>query len=219
MKERAYEILDKILDFLFPKDEIVIRLEEHAKENSLFYLPSAEETSYSFITSLWSYRDRDVRALVWAIKYRKNKTLAKYVGKVLYENILGELGDKILFENTSRALLLPIPVSRKKLLEKGFNQTEVIASAIKEFDTDNILIFNRDLLKKRKDTVPQAKLPRNKRLVNLEGAFSVENLGVAADKTIILIDDVTTTGSTLREAKKTLESVGAKKVLAFTIAH
>ena len=218
MKERAYEIWDRILDFLFPKDETVVLLEVLAKGGELD-LPASEEEPYAFTTSLWSYRDRRVRTLVWAIKYRKNRMLTKYVGKLLYENILDELGDKILFENTRKVLLVPIPISNKRLLEKGFNQTEVIASAIKEFDTENVITLSKDILKKHKDTLPQTKLPRNKRLVNLEGAFNIENPEVVAGKTIILIDDVTTTGSTLREAKKVLESTGARKVLAFTIAH
>ncbi|KKP65076.1 MAG: Phosphoribosyltransferase, partial [Candidatus Nomurabacteria bacterium GW2011_GWF2_35_12] len=60
---------------------------------------------------------------------------------------------------------------------------------------------------------------RRDRLKNLSDSFSVKNPEIIKDKNIILIDDVLTTGATLTEAKKILKSFGAKKVIAFTVAH
>jgi len=60
---------------------------------------------------------------------------------------------------------------------------------------------------------------RQKRIKNIIGSFAVKNKDIIKNRNIILIDDVTTTGATLNEAKKVLREAGAKKIIAFTIAH
>ncbi len=73
---------------------------------------------------------------------------------------------------------------------------------------------------KNKNTIPQARLTnRNKRLQNIKGAFSIINTNIIKGKTVIIIDDVTTTGGTMLEIIKILKKSGAKKVIGFAVAH
>jgi predicted amidophosphoribosyltransferase len=83
-----------------------------------------------------------------------------------------------------------------------------------------VLVLEKNVLVKIEDTEHQARIKdRNVRLKNLAGTFAVKNPELIAKKNIILIDDVTTTGATLNEARRTLKKSGARKVIAFTVAH
>lgn len=110
-------------------------------------------------------------------------------------------------------LVVPIPLSRKRLLWRGFNQAEIIA---REFSAH----FNYSLdlrLKRTKHQPPQADLDEATRLENIKSAFSWTGLELK-DEIIILIDDVTTTGATLNEAAGVLKSAGAKNIWALVLA-
>ncbi|TAL49585.1 ComF family protein [Patescibacteria group bacterium] len=212
---QLYEIL---LDFLFPKSKDVLRLEQFSERGELFKLPLAIGSPSSFITPLFDYRDRLVRNLVWAIKYRGNRTLTCAAATLLYEAMVEELGDQSLFESGA-VLLVPVPISSERRRERGFNQAELLCGSIKACDTENFLRYEKNTLKKVRDTAPQTSLKRSARLKNLSKCFATENQDELSGATVILIDDVATTGSTLKEARRVLKESGARKVIAFTIAH
>ena len=84
--------------------------------------------------------------------------------------------------------------------------------------------LEKDFLIKPKETEHQARIEnRKERLKNIQGSFAVKNtannINSIKNKNIILIDDITTTGATLAEARKVLKQAGARKVIAFTVAH
>ena len=80
--------------------------------------------------------------------------------------------------------------------------------------------FLNNVLIKPQETEHQARIHnRSARLKNIVGSFSVKNEELIKNKNIILIDDITTTGATLTEAKKVLKHAGARKIIAFTVAH
>jgi len=214
--KKSFEFL---VDFIFPKEETVASLEKMADTGNIHALPSAEFDNYSFIHPVFNYRDRRVRALVWAIKYKRNNKLAEVAGEILYEHILGQLEDCSLFDNQKKFILSPVPISKKKMQEKGFNQAELLCEKIVENDTGNLFDHITDVLEKTKNTAPQTTLKKGERLENLKGAFVVNPKINVSGKTIILIDDVVTTGATIVEIKRTLKEAGAKKFIAFTLAH
>ena len=99
-------------------------------------------------------------------------------------------------------------ISQIIFLKKGY-----ILTLLQNTNDFNILI-------KIKETEHQANIKERKdRLKNLSGSFSVKNAEMIKSRNIILIDDVITTGATLSEARKTLKQFGAKKIIAFTVAH
>jgi len=171
-------------------------------------------------TSIFSYRDEVIKKALWEFKYRKNKDFGKIFARSLYDKILEEISEEEILSNFHRPLLVPIPLSKKRLGERGFNQSELIAYEISLLDNDTSFIFNKDVLEKIKDTPSQVSIKdKNSRLKNLNGCFSVKDKKCVDQKNIILIDDITTTGATIKEAEKTLMNAGAKKVISFTVAH
>ena len=122
-------------------------------------------------------------------------------------------------ENFRDPVIIPIPLAKKRMHERGFNQSLLISKKISKLSSGN-LILEKDVLIKPKDTEHQARIEnRNERLKNIVGSFRVINEEKIKNRNIILIDDVTTTGATLGEAKKVLKQAGARKVIAFTVAH
>ncbi len=157
------------------------------------------------------------------LKYRHAKRLAPILGKHLSEFILEDLSERGIFERIENPIIIPAPMSHKRLQQRGFNQAELLAEIVSE-RTGFQLIAN--LLIKTRHTVPQVSLKnKRERLTNLNNAFAINidgtenNLEPIKKRNIILIDDVYTTGATSREITRILRKSGAKKVLTYTLAH
>jgi competence protein ComFC len=213
--------LNTILEVVFPSKCISCD-----KKGSYFCLkclslcPSAERESASWINPLFDYRHPPIKKAVWLIKYKGKKKIAHIFAEVMYGRIIEELADLRIMDNFKNPILIPIPLSKKRLRERGFNQAEIICKEIIKLDENKYLQMNTRSLYKIRDTEHQARIKnRADRLKNLSGTFEIKEVGAVKDKNIILIDDVTTTGATLAEAKTILKSAGAKKIIAFTIAH
>lgn len=212
--------LEKILDSVFPKQARVLKLEEKALGGMLQDLPLAEETPLSYTSALFSYKDGDVRELVWQIKYKQNYILTKAVAKLLFDFILDDLQDLYFFENHERVLIIPVPATKKRMHERGVNQAVRLVQEILLQDSEKMLESSTDCVSKIKDTVSQTKTrSKRERLSNLVDAFRVTNPERVRGENIIIIDDVITTGSTIKELTKILKNAGAKSVRAYTIAH
>ncbi|OGI82003.1 hypothetical protein A3G53_02165 [Candidatus Nomurabacteria bacterium RIFCSPLOWO2_12_FULL_44_11] len=182
--------------------------------------PAAERESAKWITPLYDYRHPKVKRAVWLLKYRGRRKLASIFAGALYGRILEELSDLSIMENFKDALLVPIPLSGKRYRERGFNQAELICRELVKLDREENLKLDSGILIKPKDTIHQAHIEnRNARIKNIVGSFAVKNIERIKNRNIILIDDVTTTGATLAEARKIMKSYGARKIIAFTIAH
>jgi ComF family protein len=112
-------------------------------------------------------------------------------------------------------LILPVPIHRKKLRERGFNQVVVLAERLSRSVG---IPLNRTSFVKSLDTPPQASLPRQERLRNLRGSFRVARKDAINNKRILLVDDVATTGSTIREAAWTIKKAGGARIDALVLA-
>jgi len=115
-------------------------------------------------------------------------------------------------------VLIPIPLARKRLRERGYNQSEVLARALARQWRIPVLV---DVLVRTRETPTQTALTPGTRLANVAGAFSPRHgRGVGlAGATLVLVDDVFTTGATLAEAARALEQAGAKQILGVTFAR
>jgi competence protein ComFC len=183
-------------------------------------LRGAERESEKWIFPLYDYRDKIIKKAVWLLKYNGKKRIADVFGRVLYGRIMEELADLSQLENFNKPLLIPIPLSGQRRRERGFNQTELICEKLIKLDAGENFFLEKNVLIKVKDTEHQARIKnRKERLENIIGSFSIKNKERIKNRNIILIDDVTTTGGTLKEAKKVLKNSGARKIIAFTVAH
>ena len=116
----------------------------------------------------------------------------------------------------TEAFLVPIPLSRKKLKERGFNQAQEIA---KELSLSLKIPLLSDVLLKIKETSAQVELQGKDRQENIKGVFVCQKPDLIKSKKIILIDDVFTTGATMEECARVLKTAGAKEVWGVTVAR
>ena len=215
-------LLDTILNVVFP-----VNCLSCGKEGSDLCLrclsdsPAAERESANWIFPLFDYRHIPVKKSIWLLKYKGKKRIAGIFAEVMYGKIIEELSELSVMKNFREPILIPIPLSKKRYRERGYNQAELICEKLVEIDEkNNNFKLEKNVLIKIKETEHQANIKeRRDRLKNLSDSFSVKNSKMIEGKNIILIDDVTTTGATLSEARKILKQSGAKKVIAFTVAH
>ena len=183
-------------------------------------VPSAPPSEHSFIRAVFDYRHPSIKRAVWRFKYENARGFADVFAEKLYEEILGELGDNLHTSPNETFLLIPIPLYKKRLHERGYNQSELLAKAIIKYDQAHLFEFAPNFLTRTRATTPQARSEkRAARLANLRGAFASTDPTRIRGRVVILIDDVTTTGATLLEAKRALAPAKPRKVLAFTVAH
>ncbi len=141
------------------------------------------------------------------------------MAKSLYEELAEEISERTTFETLGRPLLIPIPLSSKRLRERGFNQCDLIVSALADLDKESFFETSENLLHRIRHTESQTKKSRAERLKNLKDCFDIPQPEKVQGRSIILLDDVTTTGATLEEASKELVKAGAKTVLKVALAH
>ena len=200
--------------------------------NCLSESPEAERESAKWIFPIFDYRHPPIKKALWSLKYEGKKRLASIFAEVLYGRILEELSDLHIMENFRDPLLIPIPLARGRARERGYNQAELICQELIKLDQaahlrDRANVrpnfeLEKNILIKIHDTKHQARIEnRTERLKNIIGSFAVlaENGDKIKNRNIILIDDITTTGATLSEARKILKQQGAHKLIAFTVAH
>ena len=111
--------------------------------------------------------------------------------------------------------VLPMPLSKERMLQRGFNQAFLLA---RELAPRSI---SKDLLLRIQDTPAQSSLPRRERLANVQHAFAVEPLQrhLLQGKRIVLVDDVMTSGASINAAAQTLKQAGAQYVTALVFAR
>lgn len=213
--------LNTILDIVFPRYCLSCNTAgTDLCENCLSTFPSAERETENWIFPLFDYRHPPVKKAIKYIKYKGKKKLLETFAEILYGAMIEELAELQVMENFQEPILIPIPLSKKRYRERGFNQAELLSRGIIKNDEQKYLKLENNVLIKIKETEHQANIKdRAIRLKNLANSFAVINTALIKGRNIILIDDVTTTRATLKEAKKVLKNSGAKKIIAFTLAH
>ncbi|CAN2041257.1 competence protein ComFC [Candidatus Magnetomoraceae bacterium gMMP-15] len=156
------------------------------------------------------YKD-SLKNAISHLKYHKKIQLAKPLSKILQNTFFK------FWKKHDVDLVIPVPLHIKRLRQRGFNQSYLL---IKNWKNNHELPkVNLKILERRRWTTPQTNLKRKERLTNLNNAFIVLNPNPIKGKTILLIDDVYTTGSTVNECSKVLLKAGAARVDVLTLAR
>lgn len=193
---------------LFPSYCYVCSKEGNSFCNScLKKIKRAVDSPSPYIVSIYSFKDPIIKKAIHAIKYFHRKDLISPLSQ--------ELADEILKKEFTSYVLVPVPMPNLRKYIRGYNHSEAIARAVAK--QTNLPIKN-DLLRRTSSNKRQViTSSRSERLRNQKNTFTVTR--ALPGMNIILIDDVTTTGATLLEARKVLLQAGASSVRAFTVAH
>lgn len=155
---------------------------------------------------VFGYHEGILRDAVKALKYDYITELAEPLGSFLASTLYASFAN-------SQVQIVPIPLHRARLAERGFNQSELLARAVGR----RLGLTVRSGLVRRKNTIPQVELSGAARRKNMSGVFKWRG-GDLRGQTILLIDDVGTTGTTLDEAARVLREAGARQVWGSVVA-
>ena len=165
------------------------------------------------LISIWDY-ERVIRKSILALKYKYSTEVGKELANIFVNYLRSQYA---IYNILNTSTLVPIPLHWHRDNVRGFNQSieigKVVAGSLG-------IKFTPDLLIKKKSTDPQATLSVDARKRNLQGVFSVSpNIPISLYPSILLFDDVFTTGSTLKECAKVLKRGGVQNVWGMTIAR
>ncbi len=154
------------------------------------------------------YYDNITRYSILRLKYYEQRQYAKTFAKMMYEKM-------IRIDLKGYDYIICVPMHKKKKKKRGYDQAEEIG---KELSKLTNIQLEKDNLIRIKNTLPQSKVSFEDRRKNVKGVFKVLKPEVIKDKNILLIDDIYTTGSTIKYCKEELKNAGAKEVCCFTLA-
>ncbi len=212
---------NQILDLLLPQFCLKCRKEGFLICPDCFSLIDINRKTYKepFLNKLFfaaSYQNPLVKKMILLFKYEPYiKNFALPLASLIISHFALIENPSTRFARSGQ-VFIPVPITNKKLRERGYNQSSVIAKILSLYYQAP---FSGDNLTKIKSTESQADLGREERKKNILNAFALKNPSQIIRKTILLVDDVFTTGSTMQECAKTLKSAGAKKVFGIVVAR
>lgn len=206
--------LAALVDFVFPPraEELLVR--GAAGDALLKYLqPELITQGRLSITTLASFEDDMVRACIKEAKYHSSTKAQELLATLLGEYLL-----ELSIDTLQKSVLVPVPLSRTRVRERGFNQCEVIAKKALQLRSDVPLALLTDALVRMRDTEHQTRLSKSARRENVKDAFLATH-ELDPSYTYVLFDDVVTTGATLAACARALRERGARHIFPLTIAR
>ncbi len=239
--DRARGLFKNLLDFFFPCRCLICKEEINSTENS-FICDSCLKTftelgkplcyrcgrqfksgrggnhlcsecikknpPFDRARSVWLY-EGVLRESIQNFKYYNLRFFAKPFGRLLSDAGQNLLGGK------NYNFIMPVPLQVKRLRDRGYNQSLLVSKEIGRLWGVEVCF---EALTRHKETAPQTKLPLKNRHKNVKGAFSYEGISLKG-KNVLIVDDVFTTGATVRECAKVLKKNRARVVDVLTIAR
>ncbi|KKL18356.1 hypothetical protein LCGC14_2476350, partial [marine sediment metagenome] len=186
-------------------------------------LPTIQNTCHPneqfTLAAATSYDNNVIRALIHAFKYGGTKDVLTPLSNIIQQYTSSTIESwKLVLEN---CVVIPIPLYRRRKRVRGFNQAALIAEVFIQHlqGIGNLHIEYGNLIKIR-NTLSQTKLNNyEQRVNNVRDSFVLKYPEQVVGKNVILVDDVFTSGATMKEAVKVLKEAGAKKVVGFVIAR
>ena len=193
------------------QEKMGILTKEKLEENSLEMEKHFEELMYIF-----KYEGQ-IRELILDYKFNEKSYMYKTFVNFLLKN-------KKIFENIKKYdKIIPVPISKKRYKERGYNQSLLIAKEISmqiSYETNNNIkleLVNNCLIK-TKNIIEQSKLNKEDRQHNIQGVYTLKNGSILTNKSILLIDDIYTTGSTVNECSRVLQQAKPNKIGVLVLA-
>lgn len=234
MKKRLKKIYNFILDLIFPIYCLGCQKEgfwlcqncfNKIKINDELQCPVCKNKSpqgkvckkcenLTFLSGLWiaaDYNEEIIKNSIHILKYKFAFDITRSIAQILVRFINN---NKFILKNDF--IIVPVPLHKKRFLLRGFNQSELLAKEISK--TFSLKLSSQNLIR-IKYTQAQVELDKKDRENNIKNAFFIKKPLEFSGKSVILIDDVYTTGSTMNECAKVLKQAGVKEVWGLVIAR
>jgi ComF family protein len=153
----------------------------------------------------WARYEGNLRQAILSLKHRRNELLAAQLSQSL---------SGLVKRDWQIDMIVPVPLAPQRLAERGYNQTELLATGL---GAELVLPIAHSSLKRRHETIPQVGLDPKQRRKNLRGAFI--GAALVPGKKILVLDDIMTTGATLDAAAHALDLAGAERIYALSLAR
>lgn len=212
-------MLEFVFNFLFPtkcgfcgkihKDGICPKCNYKLKKIAQCEIVKVKNFYFDYHVYLFHYQG-EIRNKLIDLKFNDKPYLAKTFINFLIKN------RKICGFLKKYDIIMPVPMYIKKKNQRGYNQAELIAKCLA--NKIGIKQYEDDILLKVLDTKKQSSLNKQERMQNLIGAYKIQKTETIQNKSILLVDDILTTGSTANECCKMLKQIGAKNICVLTIA-
>ena len=224
-------MLESIIDFLFPTTCLFCKTGNKVVCEKCFLQIPKDIHFKNNILSIYSFRDEKVNKLLWRLKYHHTGDIAKVFGKILADEFSTSPSFSLQRRGTGQnAFLIPIPLNQGD--KRIHNHAELIAYSVKENLPGNLEVIPNLLIKNSKVKQAHTK-SKSERLSNIKNSFSINALssppfeggvwgGYNKNNFFILVDDVSTTGATINEARKVLAEyleISEQEIFAITVAH
>jgi ComF family protein len=228
-KNNMNKILKTILDFIFPIECINCEQENDFLCSTCFDKIEPRELMQCPLCNKQQINDKlctgcksgsALDEIIICANY-DNEILQNVIHYFKYKNIrdmqtaLGQIMINKLSTLPNDLIIIPTPLHRRRKLERGFNQSALLANMIGEHF--NLPVVN-NVLWRKKNIQHQAELNKKQRLKNIANCFGIKNTKLIKNKNILLIDDVITTGATLNEQARLLKKNNARCIWALVIA-
>lgn len=220
-------MLEKIQNIIYPPKcgicgkidkEYICKKCQKKLETEAIWQKEEIQNPYIFfceLNSIFQYQGT-IREKIIDYKFNEKSYLYKTFVNFILKN-------KKLYKNIKAYdIIIPVPISKKRKRERGYNQSLLIAKEIckqinKNQENKKIRMITKCLYK-TKNTIEQSKLNKEDREKNIIGVYEIENIHKISDKKVLLLDDIITTGSTANECAKMLLTAKPKKIGVLTIA-
>lgn len=204
--------VDRVKDLVFLTEENCYLCRENYAENficpdcyeEIVVVDKKYEKDIENIDEIYvsTFYNRYIKEKVMDFKFHDKVFLYQPFGKIMVDTL-----KNIGYEDID--LIIPIPIYKDRMNDRGYNQSELLAKYIG--DSLNIA-YDFNIIEKIRNTKPQSTLELLDRRKNLEKSFSIKNTEGLKDKKILLVDDVITTGTTIKEVGKLFKNTGVKSI-------
>lgn len=160
-----------------------------------------------------NYNGSLIKKIIHNLKYNFVSALSEPCANLIIEMILAN--SVLPASSVSSSVIIPVPLHNRRMKERGFNQSELIARYVADFF--HCILDTHSLIRTR-STGFQMKLSRNERLQNMQNAFQYVGASLSG-KTVFLIDDVFTTGATFKDCARALQSAHPTNIICLALAH
>ncbi|HVU06660.1 MAG TPA: phosphoribosyltransferase family protein [Candidatus Paceibacterota bacterium] len=215
-------ILVLAADVVAPADPDIAAIERMTTEEFLKKArPDAASgrAEHDGVISLFPYRSAAAKAALVEIKERSNRRIADLLGKILFDELKA-------MEMPEGSIVIPTPITKKKRLTRGWNQCDLIVEGLARADIHDRFEVRTDILIKTRETADQVGKNKIERFENVRNTLAIQRSRgdrgappFLAGKTVVVIDDIVTTGATLGEARRALAEGGAEKIITLALGR